>query len=62
MLAVKKCFGQYGASVANRPYAKEGAMRVLLHRLDVVARSGGRRIVPLLCVALEFYVRVVVVV
>ncbi|CAM9840491.1 unnamed protein product, partial [Scytosiphon promiscuus] len=56
----QKCLRQYRASVANTPYAKEAAMRVLLHRLDVAARRGGRRMVPLLCVALEFYVRLFV--
>lgn len=59
-LAGQKCLRQYRASVADRPYAQEGAMRVLLHRLDVLARRRGKRIRPLLCVALEFYVRVVV--
>lgn len=31
-------------------------MRALLHRLDLLARRRGRRISPLLCVALDFYV------
>lgn len=53
----QKCRSLYGATVADRPYAKEGAIRVLLHQVDVLARRGGRRIVPLLCVALDFYVR-----
>ncbi|CAN0450284.1 unnamed protein product, partial [Laminaria digitata] len=53
----KRCRSQYRASVADRPYAKEAAIRLLLHRLDVLARRRGKQMVPLLCVALEFYVR-----
>ncbi|CAM9454845.1 unnamed protein product, partial [Discosporangium mesarthrocarpum] len=50
------CRSSYGASVAPYPYAKEGALRVLLLRLEVLARESGRRVVPLLCVAVDFYV------
>lgn len=57
-----QCRRQYETSVADRPYAKETAIRVLLHRLDVLARRRGRRVSPLLCVALDFYVGVDVVV
>lgn len=57
MLAWQACLSQYGASVADKPYSKEAAIRILLLRMDVLARRRGRRIVPLLCVALDFYVR-----
>ncbi|CAN0514624.1 unnamed protein product, partial [Scytosiphon promiscuus] len=53
----QRCRRQYGASVADRPYAKEAAMRLLLHRVDILARRRSKRMVPLLCVALDFYVR-----
>ncbi|CAM9795979.1 unnamed protein product [Ectocarpus fasciculatus] len=58
----KGCLSQYQASVADRPYAKEAAIRVLLYRLDKLARRRGRRISPLLCVALDFYVRLFVLI
>ncbi|CBJ32227.1 N2,N2-dimethylguanosine tRNA methyltransferase [Ectocarpus siliculosus] len=58
----KRCLSQYRASVVDRPYAKEAAIRVLLHRIDKLARRGGRRVSPLLCVALDFYVRLFVLI
>ncbi|XP_018095129.1 tRNA (guanine(26)-N(2))-dimethyltransferase isoform X2 [Xenopus laevis] len=54
------CYSKYGAMSIKSKYCHEMALRILLHSLDLRANCYQRYIVPLLCVSVDFYIRVFV--
>ncbi|KAH9073330.1 hypothetical protein Ae201684P_015144 [Aphanomyces euteiches] len=51
-------YSQYGALPVSAAYSKELAIRIVLGNAATVARQARRSIRPILCTALEFFVRV----
>ncbi|KAM8972509.1 tRNA (guanine(26)-N(2))-dimethyltransferase [Pelodytes ibericus] len=54
------CYSKYGAMSLKARFCHEMALRILLHSLDLRANCYQRYIVPLLCVSVDFYIRVFV--
>ncbi|KAG2433178.1 hypothetical protein HYH02_012720 [Chlamydomonas schloesseri] len=54
------CWSNYGAYPVHRPYCHEMALRILLACIETHAARYRRRIVPLLSLSVDFYVRVFV--
>ncbi|NWJ09815.1 TRM1 dimethyltransferase, partial [Crypturellus undulatus] len=52
------CYSKYGAVSLKGKFCHEMALRVVLHSLDLRANCHQRRVVPLLAVSADFYVRV----
>ncbi|KAL1747568.1 N2,N2-dimethylguanosine tRNA methyltransferase-domain-containing protein [Schizophyllum fasciatum] len=56
----EKCYSNYGGVSVKADYCHESALRLLLHSLATAAARYGRAIEPLLCLSIDFYVRVFV--
>ena len=56
------CFARYGASPLKGPLAHECAIRTVLGAIQLAANKHSRSVVPLVCVFIDFYVRLFVVV
>ncbi|CAG8436669.1 9011_t:CDS:10 [Diversispora eburnea] len=56
----EKCYANYGAIPVRGDFCHEMALRILLHTLSTSAARYQRRIVPLLCCSIDFYIRVFV--
>ncbi|KAL0946857.1 hypothetical protein HGRIS_013024 [Hohenbuehelia grisea] len=56
----EKCFSNYGGIPLKAEYCHEAALRLLLHTISTSASRYGRYIEPLLCLSIDFYVRVFV--
>nr|XP_054763032.1 tRNA (guanine(26)-N(2))-dimethyltransferase-like isoform X1 [Lytechinus pictus] len=54
------CFAKYGAMALKTKYCNEMALRILLQCIETQANRYNRYIVPVLSVAVDFYVRVFV--
>ena len=54
------CFSRYGSMSLRGPYAKEMAIRILLHAIRTAAAPLGRTVEPVVSVYMDFYVRVFV--
>uniref|UniRef100_A0A6J0UA17 tRNA (guanine(26)-N(2))-dimethyltransferase n=2 Tax=Pogona vitticeps TaxID=103695 RepID=A0A6J0UA17_9SAUR len=54
------CYSKYGAMSIKAKFCHEMALRIILHSLDLRANCYQRYIVPLLCVSVDFYIRVFV--
>ncbi|KAE8620088.1 hypothetical protein XENTR_v10010094 [Xenopus tropicalis] len=54
------CYSKYGAMSIKSKFCHEMALRILLHSLDLRANCYQRYIVPLLCISVDFYIRVFV--
>uniref|UniRef100_A0A8D0BBL1 tRNA (guanine(26)-N(2))-dimethyltransferase n=1 Tax=Salvator merianae TaxID=96440 RepID=A0A8D0BBL1_SALMN len=54
------CYSKYGAMSIKTKYCHEMALRIILHSLDLRANCYQRYIVPLLCISVDFYIRVFV--
>ncbi|KAL1005723.1 hypothetical protein UPYG_G00063160 [Umbra pygmaea] len=56
------CYSKYGSISIKAKYCHEMALRIILHSLDQRAAVYQRYIQPLLCVSVDFYIRVFVTV
>uniref|UniRef100_A0A8H7Y2X7 tRNA (guanine(26)-N(2))-dimethyltransferase n=1 Tax=Psilocybe cubensis TaxID=181762 RepID=A0A8H7Y2X7_PSICU len=56
----EKCFSNYGGVPVKAEYCHESALRLVLHTLSTSASRYGRYIEPLLCLSIDFYVRLFV--
>lgn len=56
----EKCFANYGGSPVKQEYTHEVALRLVLNSIAVTAGKYGRAIEPLLCLSIDFYVRLFV--
>ncbi|KAJ8001681.1 hypothetical protein DPEC_G00171980 [Dallia pectoralis] len=56
------CYSKYGSISIKAKYCHEMALRIILHSLDQRAAVYQRYIHPLLCVSVDFYIRVFVTV
>ncbi|KAF9052841.1 N2,N2-dimethylguanosine tRNA methyltransferase-domain-containing protein [Panaeolus papilionaceus] len=56
----EKCFSNYGGVGVRTEYCHEVALRLLLHTLSTSASRYGRFIEPLLCLSIDFYIRIFV--
>lgn len=54
------CYSKYGSVSVKAKYCHEMALRIILHSLDQRAGVYQRYIQPLLCVSVDFYIRVFV--
>ncbi|KAG0707709.1 tRNA methyltransferase [Suillus ampliporus] len=56
----EKCFSNYGGIPVKAEYCHEAALRLVLNTLSTSAGRYGRYIEPLLCLSIDFYVRLFV--
>src|SRR5579859_7237266 len=56
----EKCFANYGGSPVKQEYTHEVAVRLVLNSIAMTAGKYGRAIEPLLCLSIDFYVRLFV--
>ncbi|KAJ7063332.1 N2,N2-dimethylguanosine tRNA methyltransferase [Mycena amicta] len=56
----EKCFSNYGGVPTKSEYCHEAALRLVLHSVSTSAARYGRFIEPLLCLSIDFYVRLFV--
>lgn len=56
----EKCFANYGGVGARAEYSHEAALRLVLNTISTSATRYGRYIEPLLCLSIDFYVRLFV--
>ncbi|CAG8441933.1 5359_t:CDS:10 [Acaulospora morrowiae] len=56
----EKCYANYGAIPVRGEFCHEMALRILLHTLSTSAARYQRRILPLMCCSIDFYIRVFV--
>lgn len=56
----EKCFSNYGGIPLKAEYCHEAALRLVLNTLSTSAGRYGRYIEPLLCLSIDFYVRLFV--
>ena len=56
----EKCYAQYGAYPLKGKHCHEQALRIVLACMEAHANRHRRYIVPLVCVHINFYVRVCV--
>lgn len=54
------CYARYGATPLKGAFAHELAVRIVLQAIHAAANRQGRAVVPLLCVKIDFYVRLFV--
>jgi len=54
------CFSRYGSMPTKAKHLHEFALRVVLHALETAAAKYQRHVHPVLCVSVDFYVRVFV--
>jgi tRNA (guanine26-N2/guanine27-N2)-dimethyltransferase len=53
----EKCFANYGGCPVKQEYTHEVALRLVLNSIAVTAGKYGRAIEPLVCLSIDFYVR-----
>ncbi len=53
----EKCFALYGGSNTGGDSTHEGALRLALHMISTTAAKYGKSIEPLLCLSIDFYIR-----
>ncbi|KAJ7582668.1 tRNA methyltransferase [Mycena floridula] len=56
----EKCFSNYGGVSVRSEYCHEAALRLVLHSLSTSASRYGRYVQPILCLSIDFYVRLFV--
>ncbi|KAI9509622.1 N2 N2-dimethylguanosine tRNA methyltransferase [Russula earlei] len=56
----EKCYSNYGGVSVKAEYSHEAALRLVLHTIATSAARYGRYIEPLLCLSIDFYVRMFV--
>ncbi|KAF0499408.1 N2,N2-dimethylguanosine tRNA methyltransferase [Gigaspora margarita] len=56
----EKCYANYGSIPVKGEFCHEMALRILLHTLSTSAAKYRRRIIPLLCCSIDFYIRIFV--
>ena len=56
----EKCFSAYGGVTTRVEYCHEFALRLVLHAISTSASRYGRYIEPMLCLSIDFYVRLFV--
>ncbi|KAG2157148.1 tRNA methyltransferase [Suillus clintonianus] len=56
----EKCFSNYGGIPVKAEYCHEAALRLVLNTMSTSAGRYGRYIEPLLCLSIDFYVRLFV--
>lgn len=54
------CFSRYGGTAFKAGYVHEMALRLVLHAASTSAAKYGREVRPLLCLSVDFYVRIFV--
>ncbi|KAJ7285794.1 tRNA methyltransferase [Mycena rebaudengoi] len=53
----EKCYSNYGGVPLKGEYSHEAALRLVLHSISTAAARYGRAVQPLLCLSIDFYVR-----
>lgn len=54
------CFARYGGAAIKASYVHEMALRLVMHATSTTAAKYGREARPLVCVSIDFYVRIFV--
>ncbi|CAF4499395.1 unnamed protein product, partial [Rotaria magnacalcarata] len=54
------CYSKYGSIPLHEPFCHEFALRMILYALHLQAARYDRIIEPLLCMSIDFYVRLFV--
>lgn len=54
------CYSKYGSIPLHQPFCHEFALRMILYALHLQAARYDRIIEPLLCMSIDFYVRLFV--